>query len=276
MARTGGGQLGRMLAAAASLLNIPVLILDVGKDAPAKQVTSPLPPLEHVDGPFSSEDAIKQLAGKVDVLTVEIEHVNADALQSILDSNEKKVDVQPTPSTLRTIQNKLIQKRWLRDKGVPVADFEEVEPTEAGVKAAASTLGLPLMLKTQTLAYDGRGNYVVREESDIKSALEALKDRPLYAERWAPFTKEIAVMVVRSASGEVQSYPAVETVHKDSVCHLVFAPLRTDDPRVQDRAREVAERAVGTFDGAGLFGVEMFLMPDGKTPFLPTILARSD
>ncbi|KAG9027551.1 phosphoribosylaminoimidazole carboxylase ade2 [Tulasnella sp. JGI-2019a] len=259
----GGGQLGRMLGAAASLLNIQVLILDVGKDSPAKQIISPVAPLEHIDGPFSSEGSIQQLAQQVDVLTVEIEHVNADALQNIINTSPK-IDVQPKPETLRVIQNKFIQKNWLKSKGIPVVDYMEVEATQPALENAIDKLGLPFVLKTQILAYDGRGNFVVQEKTQIPAALEALKDRPLYGERYASFSKEIAVMVVRSASGEVRSYPAVETVQKENICHLVFAPLRTSDPQTAETARSVAEQAIRTFSGAGVFGVEMFLMKDGS------------
>jgi phosphoribosylaminoimidazole carboxylase len=120
------------------------------------------------------------------------------------------------------------------------------------------------MLKSRTLAYDGRGNFVLRELSQVPEALAALGNRPLYAEKWVPFTHEIAVMVVRSTNGEVRAYPVVETVHKENVCHLVFAPLRTQDATLSRRAQSVAEDAVKTFEGAGVFGVEMFLMDDGN------------
>ncbi|KAG8855853.1 phosphoribosylaminoimidazole carboxylase ade2 [Tulasnella sp. 330] len=258
----GGGQLGRMLAAAASLLNIRVLILDVGKNGPAKQIISPTAPQEHIDGSFSSEGSIQLLAQQVDILTVEIEHINVEALQNLVNTSPK-VDVQPKPETLRIIQNKLVQKNWFRSKGVPVVEYMEVEATQSSVENAMNALGQPLVLKSQTMAYDGRGNFVVRDKTQITAALEALKDRPLYAERFAPFAKEIAVMVVRSASGEVRSYPTVETIQKENICHLVFVPLRVEDPRTEERARNVAEQAVGTFTGAGVFGVEMFLMKDG-------------
>ncbi|KAG9011850.1 phosphoribosylaminoimidazole carboxylase ade2 [Tulasnella sp. 427] len=264
----GGGQLGRMLGAAASLLNVKVLVLDSGDNAPAKQVIAPAPPLSHINGKFTDEESVKQLASQVDVLTVEIEHVNAQVLDDIMNNSSKPIQVHPRPSTIKIIQNKLTQKRHLTKHNVPVVDCQEVVASSAdpstSVQGAIQTLGLPLMLKSQTLAYDGRGNYVVKSEADINNALAALGDRPLYAERWAPFVKEIAVMIVRSASGIVVSYPAVETVHKDNICHLVFAPLRGQDRDLDAKAREVAEKAIKTFEGAGVFGVEMFLMPEGS------------
>ncbi|KAI0687295.1 phosphoribosylaminoimidazole carboxylase [Earliella scabrosa] len=259
----GGGQLGRMLAASASLLNIDVVVLDVGDTAPAKQVVAPRASrLSHIDGSFADPDKIRELSSRVDVLTVEIEHVQVGVLEEI--ETKVPLGVHPSPFTIRTIQDKFVQKQHLRASGCPVSDFLPVESTVESIGAAAEKLGLPLMLKSRTLAYDGRGNFVIRDLAQAQEAISALDNRPLYAEKWVPFVKEIAVMVVRSRSGEVVSYPVVETVHKENICHLVFAPFRTRDPSAASRARAVAENAVKTLQGAGVFGVEMFLMADGS------------
>ncbi|KAI0056646.1 Phosphoribosylaminoimidazole carboxylase [Artomyces pyxidatus] len=251
-----------MLAASASLLNIPIVILDVGDDAPAKQIVARPPADAHVDGSFSDPEKIRELAAKVDVLTVEIEHVDVDVLDEVQKTHH--VVVHPSPSTIRIIQDKFRQKEHLQAHGSPVAASLSVESSVEAIHAAAQRLGLPLMLKAKTLAYDGRGNFVVRELSQAQEALTFLGDRPLYAEKWIPFAMEIAVMVVRTVSGDVQSYPVVETIHKDNVCHLVFAPLRSRDPTLSARARGVAEKAVQSLHGAGVFGVEMFLLEDGQ------------
>lgn len=259
-----------MLSASASLLNVKVVILDSGDNAPAKQIVAPLAPhLTHVDGSFADAPKIQELAKKVDVLTMEIEHVNVDTLLQIeKDSSLSKLEIHPSPSTVQIIQDKYRQKEHLSSNRLPVAEFLAVEEnTVESVKAAVGKLGLPLMLKSRTLAYDGRGNYAIRDVSQIPEAIAQLGGRPLYAEKWVPFTKEIAVMVVRTTSGEVASYPVVETVHKDNICHLVFAPLRSRDPTLSDRARSVAEDAVKAFTGAGVFGVEMFLMENGTYAF---------
>ena len=257
-----------MLSASASLLNVKVVILDSGDNAPAKQIIAPLAPhLAHVDGSFADAPKIQELAKKVDVLTMEIEHVNVDTLLQIeRDSSiSSKLEIHPSPSTVQIIQDKYRQKEHLSRNRLPVSEFQAVEEnTVESVKAAVEKLGLPLMLKSRTLAYDGRGNYAIRDVSQIPEAIAQLGGRPLYAEKWVPFTKEIAVMVVRTTSGEVASYPVVETVHKDNICHLVLAPFRSSDPAIAARAREVAENAVKTLNGAGVFGVEMFLMADGE------------
>lgn len=257
-----------MLAASASLLNIDIVFLDKEDDSPAKQIVSSPAHLGHIDGSFSNAEKIKELAAKVDILTVEIEHVNVDILDEV--QRSMNVEVHPSPNTIRIIQDKLTQKRHLRDHKLAVADYIEVESSVEGVKAASELLGLPLMLKSRTLAYDGRGNYVVKDLSKAQDAIAALGDRPLYAERLVSLAKEIAVMVVKSTSGEVRSYPAVETVHKDNICHLVFAPLRSRHPALSKAAQTLAERAVMTLDGAGVFGVEMFLLENGTYHLLHT------
>ncbi|KAH9065144.1 Phosphoribosylaminoimidazole carboxylase [Lactarius deliciosus] len=252
-----------MLAASASLLNISVVILDIGAHAPAKQVVAPTAPHRaHVDGSFSDPDKIRELATKVDVLTVEIEHVNVDVLEEV--QNSHGVEVHPNPSAIRIIQDKFRQKEHLLSLSIPIAEFLPVDSTDQAITSVAGVLGLPLMLKSRTLAYDGRGNYVLRELSQIQDALNALGGRPLYAEKWVSFVKEIAVMVVRTATGDTFSYPVVETVHKDNICQLVFAPLRSRDAGLLARARDIAETAVRSLSGAGVFCVEMFLLASGQ------------
>ncbi|KAL0948889.1 hypothetical protein HGRIS_009005 [Hohenbuehelia grisea] len=260
----GGGQLGRMLAASASLLGIKVVVLDVGH-GPAKQIIHPSEPhLSHIDGSFTDPQKINELASKVDILTVEIEHVDANALQRVQDEHGTKLAIHPSPWTIRIIQDKFRQKELFLSRGLPISPFQAVDASADALRSAAQVLGLPLMLKSRTLAYDGRGNYVIRELDQIEDALAALANRPLYVEQWVPFVKEIAVMVVRTTQGKVVSYPVVETVHKDNICHLVFAPFRGANADANRRARETAEAAVSCLQGAGVFGVEMFLMQDGR------------
>ena len=279
----GAGQLGRMFVEAAARLNVQVKLLDVGDTAPAKQINylpGPDGKSQHIDGSFADPEKIRQLASQVDVLTIEIEHVDATQLQKVLD--DKLVDaVHPLPSTIALIQDKYLQKVHLAGKGLPLAEYLAVGPEDMAkvtdtaqarsaqieaVSEIGKEFGFPLMLKSRTQAYDGKGNYVVKSADQAAAAVAALGDgkRGLYAEKWAPFEREVAVMVVRSATGEVRAYPAVETVHKNSICHTVFAPLRTADPGVEARARKIAEEAVATFGGAGVFGVEMFLMSNGE------------
>lgn len=246
-----------MMVEAASRLNLAVTILDSPADAPAKQIEATQP---HIQGAFKDPAKIRELASQVDVLTVEIEHVDAEVLATL--ESEGKVKVHPSAKTVKTIQDKYAQKQHLTAHGIPVAEFMETPDYDA-VVAAGEKFGYPFMLKSKTMAYDGKGNYVVRSKEDVKPAMDALSKTPLYAEKWAKFVKELAVMVVRRANGQVRAYPVVETIHKNSICHLVIAPAQADGA-VLRKAQIIAENAIKSFPGAGIFGVEMFLMEDGE------------
>lgn len=255
----GGGQLGRMMVEAANRLNIKTIILDASQ-SPAKQINAIT---DHVDGSFSDSEAIKQLAKKCDILTAEIEHVNTDVLETL--QQQKTVIVQPAPQTLRTIQDKYLQKQHLIKHSISTPESYSVETnTKEAVLSIAEKVGYPLMIKARTLAYDGRGNAVVKTPADVETALTTLREKPLYIERWAPFTKELAVMVVRSSSGLIRSYPTVETIHQNNICHLVYAPARVP-AETREKAKVLAENAIKTFEGAGVFGVEMFWFQDTGT-----------
>lgn len=255
---------------AANNRNISIAILDKNI-APAKQINATNP---GVDGSFSDPKAIRKLAAQCDILTIEIEHVDTHVLEELEQETEaqgKRLEIHPSWQCIRTIQDKYLQKLTLIEGKVGVAKSVPISSSsEAELQEAAEELGLPFMLKARTGAYDGRGNYPVRSTDDFKSALKALKDRPLYAEQWANFTKELAVMVVKTADladpdnweSSTLSYPTVETIHQDSICKLVYAPAREISEEINLRAQQLARRAVANFKGKGVFGVEMFLLPD--------------
>ena len=266
----GGGQLGRMLLEAASNRNINVAILDK-KGSPAKQINATNP---GVDGSFSDAQAIRTLASQCDILTVEIEHVDTQVLEELekeSNSRGKSIDIQPSWQAIRTIQDKYEQKMTLVNGNIAVAQSKEVSAaSEKKLRIVESDLRYPFMLKARTGAYDGRGNYAVKSAEDIQPALDALKNRPLYAEEWVNFTMELAVMVVKTkdeadtsrwASSTI-SYPTVETMHEDSICKLVYSPARGISSETNKRAQQLARKAVASFRGRGIFGVEMFLLED--------------
>ncbi len=209
-----------------------------------------------IEGSFRDEAKVLELAGISDLLTVEIEHINCDALDAAI---AQGTPVQPLPQTLRVIQDKYAQKVYLAARGIPLPEFCNVPDLEAAY-AAGREFGYPLMLKAKRLAYDGKGNAVAKTEEDVAGAFEQLGGGDLYAEKWAPFVKELAVMVVRSAS-EVRPYPVVETVQKDNICHTTITPAQLS-ATASDKALAVASQAVAALEGAGIFGVELFLMPD--------------
>ena len=234
----GGGQLGRMMAEAANRLNIKVLFLDK-EGAPAKQITSHD---QHVTGSFKDVESIQELAARVDVLTIEIEHVDSDVLRSV--AHEGKAAVEPNWQTIQIIQDKYEQKLHLKRHGVAVADSFALDQNSDGeLQRIGESFGFPFMLKTRKDAYDGRGNFPVKGPADFGKALKALGDRGLYAERWAPFEMELAVMVVRTSKGTL-AFPTVETVHENSICKLVYAPARGISDAIASKAQTLARKAL--------------------------------
>jgi phosphoribosylaminoimidazole carboxylase len=290
----GGGQYGRLLGDAANRLSIPLVVLDPSPSSPAKQVNAVSllhPSLAHVDGSYSNASDIQTLAERVDVLTVEIEHVDVQALFQIRDRYRttgghlgRGVEIFPSPETLAIVQDKLTQKKLLSKWDIPVAEFLDLpDPSVENITLAAKALGLPLLLKARRLAYDGRGNFVLRDLADIPRARSALGGSALYAERYATdIVHEIAVILVRNIKGEIRSYGAVENVHSGKIGHLVRAPLRQGGKDVSIRAQSLAEKAITALgDGAvGVFGVEFFVLADGKSTgmklFSPTYIPVID
>ncbi|CAM9732783.1 unnamed protein product, partial [Ectocarpus sp. 12 AP-2014] len=250
----GGGQLGRMMAEAGHRLGVKVAVLDpLGTASPAGQVAELA-----VEGSFRDADKINELAELCDILTVEIEHVNCEFLS---DLEARGVKVQPSPRTISVVQDKYAQKEHFKEHGVPMPRYMDT-PTEASVREAGTLFGYPLMLKAKRMAYDGKGNAVVKDEGGVAEAFSMLGGKGLYAEAWAEFDKELAVMVIRGEDGELRTYPVVETVQVDNVCHTTLAPARVP-PESAAQAAAAARKAVESLWGAGAFGVELFLMGDG-------------
>ncbi|CAI5734705.1 unnamed protein product [Peronospora destructor] len=256
----GGGQLGRMMANAAHRLNLTVLVLDpLGAESPAGQTG-----LQAVAGSFTKEEDIAKLAEECDVLTVEIEHVNAAFLQHLQDNKEANLKgVHPSPATIALIQDKYKQKQFFTQvQDVDVAPFEAVTSLRVA-RQLGQTFGYPYMLKSRRFAYDGRGNAVLTESPDVDDEMQLAEEKnKLYAEKWVPFVKELAVMVVKGAEDEVRAYPVVETTQRDSICDTVLAPAQVSED-VAKRARDMAQAAVAELEGRGIYGVELFLTATG-------------
>ncbi|KAK3200691.1 hypothetical protein Dsin_024106 [Dipteronia sinensis] len=225
----GGGQLGRMLCQAASKMAIKVVILDPLEDCPASALS-----YDHMVGRFDDSAAVQEFAKRCGVLTVEIEHVDVATLEEL---EQQGVDCHPKASTIRIIQDKYLQKVHFSRHGIPLPEFMQIDDFE-GARRAGRLFGFPLMIKSKRLAYDGRGNAVAKSEEELSSAVTALGgfDRGIYVEKWAPFVKELAVIVARGRDNSILCYPVVETIHK----------------------------AVSSLEGAGVFAVELFLTEDGQ------------
>jgi phosphoribosylaminoimidazole carboxylase PurK protein len=156
----------------------------------------------------------------------------------------------------------LKQNNFLKKAGIPIANFVGIE-TREDILSAIEKFGYPILLKARFDAYDGRGNALIETETDIEKGLYKLKDRKLYVEQFVPFVKELSVVAARNTKGEIASYPVVETVHKNNICHTVLAPAQIEK-NIADRAHSLAIQTMKHFDGAGVFGIEMFLTRDGQ------------
>jgi phosphoribosylaminoimidazole carboxylase len=248
----GGGQLGRMLAQDARRMGFRVVILDPDPDSPAGQMAD-----QQIVGSFRDPAKIRELAAACDIITAEIEHVDTDALETL---ERESVRVQPSAATIRLIQDKYAQKAHFNAKAIPLPAFTDAPDLDC-VRRFAAIHGYPVVLKAKRLAYDGRGNTVIRAESECEAAFAALGDHDLYLEKFVPFVKELAVMVVRGLNDDLTLYPVVETIQHDNICHVVIAPAQIS-PTAAQNAVKVARQAVESLSGAGVFGVEMFLLTD--------------
>lgn len=257
----GGGQLGRMLTQAAHKLGFTVTVLDPAPQSPAGQIAD-----GQITADFGDEAAIRKLAAQSDFLTFEIELAGEKVLEELV---REGVNINPAPATLALIKDKLAQKEFLKKWGIPTANFRAVENKKDIVKAAQE-FGYPVVLKARTGGYDGRGNAVIEREDEIEAALEKLTGKELYVEKFVQFTKELSVIAVRAMDGKIVTYPPVETIHENSICHTVLAPAPIADVTRQWTA-QLAARVMQHLEGAGAFGIEMFL--EGKDKVLVNEIA---
>jgi len=250
----GGGQLGRMLTLAAKPLGFHVVVINPSPNSPAAQVGA-----EEIVADLYDPKALRELAKRADHVTIEIEHLDAKALETI---SKKGTPVNPSASTIQLIQDKFLQKQALKAWHIPVSDFDAVINEDSAVKLL-KRFGGKMIIKTRHGGYDGRGNMVVMSKSDIQKALKLFGDRQLYAEAIVPFTEELAVMVARSVTGQVATYPVVETIHKRNICIEVLVPAPVS-PVVRRKAEKIATKVADLLGSAGTFGIEMFLTKNGK------------
>lgn len=248
----GGGQLGRMLTLAALPLGFKVVVLNPAPNSPAAQVGA-----KEIVADLYDSAAIKKLAKMADFITIEIEHLNAKVLEAVAKVGKK---VNPAPTTIQMLQDKLHQKQFLESNEILVAPFAEVNNYE-DAKKALEQFGGRMILKTRHGAYDGRGNYVVKSETELKKALKKFKDQKLYAEVVIPFKKELAVIVARDVNSNIKTYPVVETIHERNICQQVLAPAEISK-KAQRNALKLAQKTAKHLEGAGIFAIEMFLLGD--------------
>ncbi len=246
----GGGQLGRMLIQSAIDLDIFVKIIDPDAAAPCKCIAH-----EFVQGNLNDYEAVLSFGKDCDIITIEIENVNLEALEK-LEAMGKKV--YPQPAILRQIKNKRVQKQFYVDNDLPTANFKL---TDNAMAVASLPLPIPFVNKLGEGGYDGRGVQLVKSQSDLKKVF----NEPSLVEELVDFEKELAVVVARSSKGEIKCFPVVEMVfHPEAnLVEYLFAPANISD-KLSKEATMLATQTAKAFGIVGLLAVEMFLTKDGK------------
>jgi len=252
----GGGQLGMMITEAAQNMKneiSKVIVLDPTENCPASKVGA-----EQIIADFKDEESIKKLSELSDIITYEIESGNSDVLKKL----EENTEINPSPETLRIIQDKLLQKQFLQKNNIPVAEFQKIDNKDE-LNQMIEKLGLPLLLKTRRDAYDGRGNYKINSRDEIDDALDLFAGKTLMVEKFVNFQKEVSVIAARNTKGEITTYPVVENLHENNILRMTIAPGRVSE-NVRKEAEQVAHKTMEVLDGAGVFGIEMFVTQDDK------------
>ncbi|PPQ26755.1 5-(carboxyamino)imidazole ribonucleotide synthase [Rhodopila globiformis] len=249
----GGGQLGRMSAMAAARLGYRCHILTREVDSPAAQVSHAVTISNYRD-PVS----LRAFAMAVDVISFEFENVSAEGLDLLASMRP----VRPSPAVLRISQDRVDEKTFLNDAGIATAPWAPVGSRQE-LDQAAQRLGLPAVLKTTRLGYDGKGQAMLRAPEDLDPAWERLSPKPLVLEGFVDFAQEISVVAARGADGAVAAFDTVENRHRNHILDLTLAPARVPET-VDAAAQAIAHRVAEALDLVGLLAVEMFVDAGGR------------
>lgn len=248
----GGGQLGRMLARAASRMGYKTHIYTPDKDSPASHVAT-----KTTIGAYQDTTALRDFGQSVDVVTFEFENVPAETLEML----ETLVAVRPKPSVLFTTRHRLREKEFIRAQNIQTAPFAPVR-TAAELEAAIKEIGVPCVLKTTQLGYDGKGQVVIKKASQAAKAWAQLGKTDCILEGFVRFLAEASVIVARSTTGEMRCFPLVENIHRDHILHRTIAPAPFIDQH-QAQATKIAKTLAEALDVVGLLAVELFVTDEG-------------
>ena len=247
----GGGQLGMMLTEAAGKMSehiSKVIVLDPNQNCSASLVGA-----EQIIADFKDKNAIIELSKKADIITYEIESGDSDVLKSV----ETNAEINPSPETLKIIQDKFLQKTFLQNNNIPVPEFIKVDNI-AEIEEGLKKFGYPALLKARRDAYDGKGNFKIDSENEIQKAFDYLKGKKLMLEKFVPFKMEVSVIASRNTKGEIKAFPLVENIHEKNILRETIAPARTSN-EVSQKAEKIANNTMDVLNGAGVFGIEMFV-----------------
>ncbi len=249
----GGGQLGRMLAMAAARLNFKTVILEPQADCPASQVAN-----RQIVAAYDDAEGLKELAALCDVITYEFENVPVEAAAALTEAKP----VYPPPRALEMSQDRLIEKQFLADCGIPTAQFRAIG-SQADLDSALDEFGGEGVLKTRRLGYDGKGQKLFRKGDRATGAFEELGGVPLILESFVPFVREISIIAARGLDGACAAYDPAENVHKNGILHTSTLPASVSDDTAK-AANLAATLLLNKLDYVGVVGVEFFVLEDGS------------
>ena len=242
----GAGQLGQMLALAGYPLALKFLFLDSSADSPGGQV-GPI-----ITGAFDDPGSLARLAAETDLVTYEFENVPVAALEAVAKSRP----CHPPVDALRVSQDRLLEKELFGRLGIPTPPFRAVDSLP-DLQDAVASIGLPCVLKTRRLGYDGRGQRYLRKQSDLKPAWDALGGVPLILEGYVDFDREVSIIGARSTRGETRCYPLAGNTHRDGILRVTLAPVSS--ARLQQAAERHLRRVLDHFGYAGVLTIEFFV-----------------
>lgn len=251
----GGGQLGKMMILEGKKLGIQFIILDPDKNCPSSSIAD-----DQIVGDYYDVVKIEELAQKSNIITYEFEHINANILMELKDKGYK---IEPSPNTLKMIQNKYRQKCFLKSHNVLTPPFEKVNSID-DIRDYICKEGLPVVLKSCYGGYDGKGNKLIKRVEDIENAYEFLdgNNQELMIEKFIDFNMEVSVIAARSMSGEVKIYPLAENIHEDNILRTTIVPARVSN-EIANKAKMLALNVMEELDGSGVFCIEMFIDKNG-------------
>lgn len=249
----GGGQLGRMLAAAASRLGFDVAVLEREADSPAGRVAREL-----IVGAYEDEAALEKLAALASVVTYEFENVPAKSVEWLA---ARGIEVAPGPKALAVAQDRVAEKTFLNANGAPTVAFEAADTPEAA-KAAVEKIGAPALMKTRREGYDGKGQRWVEHAADAARIFTELGSVPVILEAPADFVRELSIIAARGRDGATAVYPLAENHHEKGILRRSIAPAKAST-KLQEQAERIAARVLAGLDYVGVIGIELFELKDG-------------
>jgi len=246
----GGGQLGRMLLQEAANYDVRSAVLDPSADAPCASICH-----EFTRGSFQDYDTVLAFGRGKDVITIEIEHVNTQALEEL---ENEGVQVFPRPSFLRMVQDKGLQKEFYTKNNIPTAPYRLIDSL---TQLEGANNEFPFVLKSRTGGYDGKGVRVIKSADDLSDVFEG----PCVVEEMIPFVKELSIIIARNKQGETRVFPLVEMEFNPqaNLVEFLFSPAHVSS-EIEIEARNIALKIVESSDFVGLLAVELFLTRDGS------------